>query len=146
MHRSYYIIKPDGIASCQLIEEIIEAKIKITKRALTPIPEELVRLMYPAVTPGLLKAIITEYDHPNIVGIVEGRNAVQKMYELCGTETDPRHCGRKTIRYLFGAATDRFIDSKPFYRNIIHRPRNDLECREILPHIIGLIDTVLEAD
>ena len=65
--------------------------------------------------------------------LVEGENAIEQLYQICGTSTDPQRCKKGTIRYVFGRTEPLILPSgKIFYFNGIHRPVDNTEAEHLV--------------
>ncbi len=67
---------------------------------------------------------------PVETGLVVGKDAVNTLLRIAGTEIDPVNCSPESIRFKFGARKPVMIDGVIYYKNVIHRSRNKEEARQ----------------
>ena len=141
--QSIYIIKPEAIPFSEDIHKMIASSgltISIWKQAIMPYsiidkiyfdcPKDII-----AATKHFMFNDICE------IGIVSGDNAIEKLIEVCGTETNPFNCKKGTIRNLFGVHKLQFYNGTGYYQNAIHRPKTEIEFKkdiDILEDIVKL--------
>jgi len=69
-----------------------------------------------------------------LIGAVKGKNAVQRLVEISGSETDPAKCLPNTIRHRFGNHRLGYV-----HENAIHRPKTDEEALDQFK-LFGIMD------
>ena len=131
MEKTFFIIKPEALRNSELIKEIIiknGLEIVITKKLI--LSPETIKAIYPDVKSDLLKAhILFMTKRQSEVGIVRGQNAVWKLLEISGTETDPSICATGTIRNIFGQSKLYRVGNALYYKNAFHRSQNKMEAK-----------------
>ena len=138
MERSVYIIKPEGMPRRHEIREMIEkmAGLAIVGSITTVLPEWALAKLYPDLAQEkneLWLATLEHLAHSECeIGIVEGENAVQRFFELCGEMTSPLQCRSGTIRLVFGKEKPVRVGEKLYWRNVIHRSKNQQEAESDL--------------
>ena len=137
MEKSVYIIKPEGLAYRESIRQMLQtAGLTIEDSFTTTIPQWVIAELYPNLfrKQGELWEITLKYllGEPCEVGIVCGVQAIARLFEACGTETNPMRCAPDTIRRTFGKATDESVRGMAFWLNVIHRPMDRQEARRDL--------------
>jgi nucleoside diphosphate kinase len=126
---SIYIIKPEAISFNKEIHNlIIAAGLTITKQKQGILPTRIVDKIYLDCPQEILDAT-EHFMFKKIceVGIVSGDKAIQKLIEICGTETNPINCKDGTIRKMFGVSELQYYNGTGYFMNAIHRPKTKEE-------------------
>ena len=67
-----------------------------------------------------------------ILGIVKGKDAEKRLFNLCGTAFRPKDCSRNSIRYRYPFEPEKIkVDGIDFYINAIHRSLPGDATREV---------------
>lgn len=134
-----FIIKPDGMSHREEIRKIIaRAGLVIIESKILLLPKWAIEVLYDNVPKNILVAKEEYFSSPVEVGIIEGENAVDAFFELCGSNTRPSECAPGTLRAIFGKVNPVPIKGIDYYLNAIHRPN-----REEVKKNIDLIKSLL---
>ncbi|MFA4844813.1 MAG: nucleoside-diphosphate kinase [Candidatus Margulisiibacteriota bacterium] len=122
LEKSYFMIKPDGVArglEKEIFARVDQAGLKIeTSRILQLTPAEAADLYRPHLGkkfyPGLVKFITSG---PVVACTVAGEGAIARLRELMG-ETDPLAAARGTIRGDLREAE--VINEQGIIKNLVH--------------------------
>lgn len=130
--KTFYIIKPEGIKNTELIKKIIKKnglRIIDSKRAvLTP---EIIKFIYPDIETDLLEAHFKFMSKEiSEVGVIVGLNAIAKLVEISGKDTNPNLCALGTIRNRFGEKLGYKVGNALYYKNVFHRSKNKQEAKK----------------
>ena len=123
---TFYIIKPEGLKNAIAIKNIIlKNGLKVITSKETILAPDIIKFIYPDLRDDMLNAHL-KYLCNNIseVGIIEGLNAINKLVEISGKDTNPNLCASGTIRNLFGMKLGCKIGNTLYYKNAFHRSRN----------------------
>lgn len=124
---SFFFIKPEGITVyMDIISRIRNRGLAVSKlRRIIMRPSD-VEALYHDKPPKILESLHDQMDNKEcILGMVRGTNAIFRLVEVCGKESDSRLCAAGTIRNVHG--------SKEVIRlNAIHRPKNETELEQNL--------------
>lgn len=132
LETSFYIIKPHGLVFLEEVKAMIEGggliiseveRIVMPRWALEVIYSDLPEKYRDSVFKPFVNAFVE-------VGLVVGRDAVNTLLQIAGTEIDPVDCAPESIRFKFGARKPIMIDGVRYYKNIIHRSRNREEAKQ----------------
>jgi len=145
MERSVYIIKPEAMSDRKGICRLIEAAgLRIVARKLTRISKEAIDILYPDLNQDLRDATLYHYGLGlSEIGIVEGPEAIARLFRLAGQSVDPAECRASTIRFKFGYRLPVRMGNAFYYKNAFHRTRNSLDVTrelaiyEMLPDLSG---------
>lgn len=97
------------------------------------IPFEILDEIYTDLSPPLREATLRYMGNaPCEIGEVVGENAVLRLLAVCGEHTDPNECSHPTIRNRFGVKEAEKIIGGKYFKNAIHRPKNESEARRDL--------------
>jgi nucleoside diphosphate kinase len=133
MERSVYLIKPEAMARRDDIRQMLEQHygLPVTIFGEAKIGLDVLATLYPDVfreggelweaTCNHLLGKICE------IGIVEGENAIRRLFTACGEKTNPQECGPSTVRAVFQSGFSiQLRNGGTYWLNVIHRPK-DLE-------------------
>lgn len=132
LETSFYMIKPHGLIFIEEVKAMIEgsgliisevARIVMPRLALEAIYTDLPEKYRDSVFKPFVNAFVE-------AGLVVGRDAVNTLLQIAGTEIDPVNCAPESIRFRFGARKPIMIDGVKCYKNIIHRSRNREEAKQ----------------
>jgi len=139
IENSIYIIKPEAISFSKEIHEILIFEgLQIIKFRQDYLSAIIIERLYFDCPPNIIEA--TKHFMLNKiceVGIVSGFDAVNLLFEICGTETNPANCKDGTIRKLFGFHDFKYYNGIRYFQNSIHRPKTKHEALKD----IQLLDT-----
>lgn len=126
LEKSFFIIKPEGIKNAEGIKNIIlENGLKIVKTKLALLSPDIIKLIYLDTSNDLFAAhVMFMCKEISEVGIIEGANAIDKLVEVSGHDTNPNLCATGTIRNLFGEKVGCKVGISLYYKNVFHRSRN----------------------
>lgn len=141
MEISFYIIKPEAIQFTDEIQKlIISTGLKINTSTKILLPTTFIEELCFDYSKEIIE--VTKYFLCNEiceVGIVKGDSALEKLYVISGTETDPNKCNTGTIRNLFGIKAPQIFNGIKYYKNAIHRPKTKEEFDRNISSIRRLI-------
>lgn len=124
--RSVYVIKPEGMPFRSSIRHIIaSAGLAICQTRTGILDEKFLRPLYPDLSPDLWAATM-KFMQCGVceVGLVEGDDAVQRLFVIAGRSTNPNDCEPSTIRGQFGRKVPDRVGAVIYFRNAIHRPKD----------------------
>lgn len=134
--KSVYIIKPDGVLHREKIRAmIVSAGLNIVASKTVYLDPDALYTLYPDAPLNILIFIMGEemLNGRCEIGIVEGDNAIERLVELCGEKVNPFECRTGTIRYAFkDHSTETRVNDYTYYRNTIHRSKNETEVQRDL--------------
>ncbi len=127
------------------ISRLIEAAgLRIVAKKLTRILKEAVDVFYPQLCQDLREATLLQYGLGlSEIGIVEGPEAIARLFRLAGESANPAECDASTIRFRFGSRLPVRVGNALYYRNAFHRTSNasdaprELAVFETLPDLSG---------
>ena len=131
METSLYIIKPHGLIFREEVREMIESEdLTISEVKRVVVPRWALEIIYSDLPERYRNSVFKPFvNTPVEIGLVVGKDAVNTLLRITGTEIDPVNCSPESIRFKFGARKPIMIDGVIYYKNIIHRPRNREEAR-----------------
>jgi nucleoside-diphosphate kinase len=134
MEQALYIIKPEGMANRKEIHQmILDAGLKIILSKCVLLNNLVLNTIYPNLSPDLLDATIRFLTKaPSEIGVVEGENAIEKLRELIGEQTNPDECRPGTIRHRFGVRPSVVVGKSIYHLNVLHRSKTVDEARREL--------------
>lgn len=140
--QSVFIIKPEAIAVCaEILEMIKEGGLRIKLSYCTPLEEWVIEKLYPNLTEDLYLATKTHMGGKLChIGIVEGENAVEKLLTLCGKSTNPNQCAHGSLRKKFASSSAHWTGIGDYWYNVIHRPKNKDEAARDLKIVMALLE------
>ncbi len=131
LQTSFFMIKPHGLIFLKEVRAMIEDSdlfISESNRLIMPLwaleiiysdlPERYRSSIFKPTVGALVEA-----------GLVVGENAINKLLQITGTELDPVGCAPESIRFKFGEKKPLMIDGVRYYKNVIHRSRNETEAK-----------------
>ena len=122
--RSFFIIKPEAFAERKKIISIINGNpdLSVTRTKTIRLSEADIDTIYlDDIGTPLLKAIKMHLSGKTVLaGIAEGPDAVNRLRNVCGDKADPKLCGKKTIRRIFGLPDPIMYCGQKFFLNAIH--------------------------
>ncbi len=129
LETSYYVIKPHGLVFRKKVRAMIEcAGLTIIESKELVMHRWALEIIYSDLPEKYRDAVFLQFKDKSVeVGLVMGKNAVDELLQITGTELDPADCAPGSIRFKFGRHEPLIIDGVRCYTNIIHRPRNKLE-------------------
>lgn len=102
--------------------EIVLHGLDIIAHSRATLAPETVAELYPTIDEGLLAASVYFLTRgPVEIGVVTGRDAIQTLMELAGSDPDPSKCGPKTIRFKYGVHEPSLFGASLYFRNGFHR-------------------------
>ena len=132
METSFYIIKPHGSVFRKEIHTMIQVNgliISETKNLVLPV--WALKIIYSDLLEKYHNAVFQLYKNMAAeAGLVIGRDAINKLLQIVGTERDPVDCAPNSIRFTFGGREPLMIDGVRCYTNIIHQSRNKMEAEK----------------
>jgi nucleoside diphosphate kinase len=107
MEKSVFIIKPEGMKHhAEIFQMFGDAGLTIVSMAPVSLTERALAQLYPDLLEEngeLWQATVARMKNQQcLMGIVEGEDAIVKLLNLSGRETDPRQCAPHSIRARFG--------------------------------------------
>ncbi|NCU28280.1 MAG: hypothetical protein EOM85_01240 [Candidatus Moranbacteria bacterium] len=127
-----FIIKPDGMVNRSAIRDmILKSGLVITESKILLLPKWAIEILYDNVPANILVAKEEYFSSPVEVGLIEGENAIETFFELCGSKTRPSECDPGTIRAIFGKASPTLIKGVDYFLNAIHRPNREEAVKNI---------------
>ncbi len=126
------VIKPEAFRYRDAIVQKIEhTGLSIVSRKHKQLPENFVlNAMYPNLSESLQQQTAQHFNEgeSEILLIKGGNDLVEKLVTLAGEHTNPAVCDTNSIRYLFGEHFARETsDGGAYYRNAVHRPKDESE-------------------
>jgi len=132
LETSFYIIKPHGLVFLKEARAMIEGGgliISEVKRLV--MPHWALEAIYSDLPERYRNSVFKPFVNAFVeAGLVVGRDAVNTLLQIAGTEIDPVDCAPESIRFKFGARKPLMIDNVIYYKNIIHRSRNKEEAEK----------------
>lgn len=138
------VIKPDAYnKKDEILKKIRNAGIYIVKTVEKKLEDNFVLgSMYKNMPEGIEKETVRHFNSgPSVLILVRGgKDVLDKIIDITGENTDPKKCNEESIRYLFGEHFDRETDDdRKYFRNAIHRAKNDEERVEDLKKLEHLL-------
>ncbi|MFH2029467.1 MAG: nucleoside-diphosphate kinase [Bacteroidota bacterium] len=129
---SFYIIKPHGLVFLEEVRAMIESGgLIISESKRLVMPHWAIEIIYSDLPERYRSAVFKPFVNTFVeAGLVVGRNAINTLLQIVGTELDPVDCAPESIRFKFGERKPLMIDGVRCYRNIIHRSRNRAEAKK----------------
>ncbi len=138
------VIKPDAFKKRESIVKRLEnSGLYIVSSISRRLPENFVLgAMYNNLPKSIAEQTLKHFNEgeSEILLVKGGNNLIDNLVSLTGDKTNPSECKEESIRYLFGEHFGRDTDDgKTYFRNAIHRARNEKEQKDDLEkfrHII----------
>jgi nucleoside diphosphate kinase len=123
---SFYIIKPHGLVFLEEVRAMIESGgLIISESKRLVMPHWALEIIYSDLPERYRSAVFKPFVNTFVqAGLVVGKNAIDTLLQIAGTEIDPVDCAPESIRSKFGGRKPLMIDGVRYYENIIHRSRN----------------------
>lgn len=121
------MIKPEAMPYRAEITAKIRQNLDITEQKELILADWAISEIYDDLSEGLWLATRFALSRTVELGLVQGDNAIAKMYGIAGTRTAPKECENDSLRFLYGIAEPIFVGGVKYYKNAIHRPRNSKE-------------------
>ncbi|MEI8224016.1 MAG: TauD/TfdA family dioxygenase [bacterium] len=128
----FCLIKPDAYNNKEEIINLIkDTGLDVIHNFSIFTPESLIRALYNEVSIEILNATLNHYlSGPSEILLVRGEQAIDKIVTISGLETDPALCIPSTIRFRHGDHSPEDLgNGLKYYRNAIHRPKNQDEAK-----------------
>lgn len=134
MERSVYIIKPEAESHRAAIHAVLEESgLTIVARTSVLLPDWALEALYPDINKDLRGATRMYFGlGPCEVGVVEGANAIERLFTLAGTAVSPAECASSSIRARFGVHRPVRYRSAVYYLNGFHRSSDFVEAQRDL--------------
>ena len=131
------VIKPDAFKNRdQIIRRLENYGLYIVQTKTRQLSENFVaNVMYKDLPVGIQRETIKHFSSgpAEIILVKGGENIIQDIVSLTGEKTNPRECSEDSIRYIFGEHFGREAgDDKKYFRNAIHRAKDQKEQEEDL--------------
>ncbi len=132
LETSFYFIKPHGLVFLEEVRSMIEGSgLIVSERKRLVMPLWALEIIYSDLPKRYRSAVFK----PSVgafveVGLVVGKNTINTLLQIAGTELDPVDCAPESIRFKFGERKPLMIDGVRYYRNIIHRSKNKSEAKK----------------
>ncbi|MHB1118186.1 MAG: nucleoside-diphosphate kinase [Minisyncoccota bacterium] len=130
MERSIYLISPEGMTHHRAIQTQIQAsglviidyaRVLISMGVIKDLSEGFSVEIWQSLKDHLFGRLCE-------IGIVEGDDAVQKLFSLCGKSPDPKECAQGTIRKKFAPTkTPHERGESDYWHNVIYCPQSNEE-------------------
>lgn len=132
LETSFYIIKPHGLLFIKEVRAMIEnGGLIISENKRLIIPRWALEIIYSDLPERYRNAVFKPFADAFVeVGLVIGEDAINALLQIAGTELNPVHCAKESIRSKFGESNPIMIDGVRYYKNIIHRSRNLTEAKK----------------
>lgn len=129
---SFYIIKPHGLVFLEEVIVMIEnGGLIISESKRLVMPHWALEIIYYDLPERYRSAVFKPFVDTFVqAGLVVGKNAIDTLLQITGTEIDPVDCTPESIRSKFGGRKPLMIDGVRYYENIIHRSRNREEAEK----------------
>lgn len=129
--KTFFIIKPEGLVHSKSIKSTIHKNgLRIIDSIKTVLTPDSIKSIYFDTTGDMLEAHVHFMCRDTSeVGIIEGQNAIDKLIEISGSETDPKLCTSGTIRNIFGEQVGYRFGKALYYKNAFHRSSNRAEAK-----------------
>jgi nucleoside diphosphate kinase len=126
LETSFFIIKPHGLIFLEEIRIMIECGgLVISESKRIVMPHWAIEIIYSDLPKRYRSAVFKPFVDAFVeAGLVVGKNAINTLLQIAGTELDPIDCAPESIRFKFGERKPLMIDGVRCYKNIIHRSRN----------------------
>ena len=135
MSFSMYIIKPEGMKYRAQIRDVLQRSgLKIIDSTEILLTNGILDGLYDNVNKEVRRELHRFLEDQFVeIGIVRGHNALSRLVEVTGKNTNPALCEEGTIRRLFGWSEPLLLHGRYYYfGNVIHRPKNMKELRHDL--------------
>lgn len=131
LETSFFIIKPHGLVFLEEIRAMIEGGGLIISESKNLImPRWALEIIYSDLPKRYRNAVFKPFvDEFVEAGLVVGKDAINTLLQITGTELDPVDCSSESIRFKFGWRKPLMIDGVRYYKNIIHRSKNRAEAK-----------------
>jgi len=132
LETSFYIIKPHGLVFFKEVRAMIEGGgLIISESKRLVMPYWALEIIYSDLPKRYRSAVFKPFADVFVeAGLVVGKNAIDTLLQIAGTEIDPVDCAPESIRFKFGERRPIMIDNVRYYKNIIHRSRNRAEAKK----------------
>jgi nucleoside diphosphate kinase len=124
------VVKPEALnARNEIVERIKSIGIEIRDRRIRVLSRELLSQVYAKAPPSIFDEICKHMSTPvEVIFVRGGEQLIEQILNLTGRERSPVLCGHGTIRYEYGVHVPvKLPDGSIYFKNAIHRPRNDHE-------------------
>jgi len=137
------VIKPDAVENAKDIKMMLESSgIKVIKSKILKLRERfLVEEMYKDLPDSIREETLKHFniDDAEVLLVRGGDDIVEKLGEITGKETNPDLSEKGTVRYKYGEHFHRDTDDgRKYFRNAIHRAKNEQERVEDLRKFKGV--------
>lgn len=126
------MIKPHGLVFHDKVKKMIEnggLSIPETKKLI--MPHWALEIVYSDLPERYRNAVFKPYVNAYVeTGLVVGRDAINTLLQITGTELSPTDCAPESIRFKLGTPEPLMIDGVRYYKNVIHRSRNSAEAKK----------------
>lgn len=132
LETSFYIIKPHGLMFLEEIRAMIEGgSLIISESKRLVMPHWALEIIYSDLPKRYRNAVFKPFVDAFVeAGLVVGKNAINVLLQITGTELDPADCTPESIRFKFGWQKPFMINNVRCYKNIIHRSRDKAEAKK----------------
>lgn len=132
LEASFFIIKPHGLVFIEEVRAMIKGGgLIISESRRLVIPRWALEIIYSDLPERYRSAVFKPFVDTFVeVGLVIGKNAIDTLLQIAGTEIDPVDCAPESIRSKFGGRKPLMIDGVRYYENIIHRSRSREEAEK----------------
>lgn len=132
LETSFYIIKPHGLVFLKEVRAMIEdGGLIISEAKRVVVPRWALEVIYSDLPERYRDSVFKPFVNTFVeAGLVVGKDAVNTLLQITGTEIDPVDCAPESIRFKFGARKPLMINNVKYYENIIHRSRNREEAKK----------------
>ena len=140
IEKTMFFLKPEANPHViEIVARITEAGLNVEPRGRLALSAWALKRLYPGLSEKLQEATNRHLlDAHVFVYAVSGENAINLLVDLAGRNVNPKKCGPKTIRRLYGSKQPIAIGPGLFYyRNGIHRPQNAEEAARDLALFFG---------
>ena len=126
LETSFFIIKPHGLVFIEEVRAMIKGGgLTISESKRLVMPHWALEIIYSDLPERYRSAVFKPFVGAFVeAGLVVGKNAINTLLQIAGTEIDPVDCAPESIRSKFGGRKPLMIDGVRYYKNIIHRSRN----------------------
>jgi len=131
MEKSVLMIKPEGMNHRDEIMAFIEkGGLKITRFRTMVLTEDELRKIYHDTSGEIWEKTKKAFLGKEVfVAEVEGGEAIDKLKNICGTNTDPVACDVGSVRNFFREIAPRY-ETPGYHQNIIHRALGEKEVED----------------
>lgn len=129
---SFFIIKPHGLVFIEEVRAMIKGGgLIISESKRLVIPRWALEVIYSDLPERYRSAVFKPFVDAFVeTGLVVGKNAIDTLLQIAGTEIDPVDCAPESMRSKFGRQEPLMIDGVRYYENIIHRSRSREEAEK----------------